>query len=295
MGFRTIVIKSRAKLDFSLNYLVCRSEKEKRIHLDEISILIIESTAVSLTAALLSELVKKKIKVIFCDEKHLPSSQLIGFDDNYHSVKRIIEQVAWDDETKGLVWQNIIENKINNQRKLLCAMGIDDERLNSYISEVKVGDKTNREGHSAKVYFNLLGCSGRRVDSEFNSALNYGYAVLLAMFCRSITANGLITQLGIWHRNEFNPYNLASDMMETYRVIVDDLALNIQGDNANFKYQMANLGNCKVFIDNKWLFMESGIDLYVKSLINALNCKNVRYIKNFTKYELSIYENTGNV
>lgn len=289
------MIKSRAKLDFSLNYLVCRSEKEKRIHLDEISMLIIESTAVSLTAALLCELIKKKIKVIFCDEKHLPSSQLIGFDDNYHSVKRIMEQVAWEDEAKGLVWQNIIEHKIDNQRKILHDMGIDDKRLDSYINEVKVGDKTNREGHSAKVYFNLLGSNGRREESNFNSALNYGYAVLLAMFCRSITASGLITQLGIWHRNEFNPYNLASDMMETYRVIVDDLALKIQDNSVNFKYQMANLGNCKVFIDNKWLYLEAGIDLYVKSLINALTCKSVKCIKNFTKYELSIYENISNV
>lgn len=295
MGFRTIVIKNRAKLDFSLNYLVCRSEKEKRIHLDEISMIIVESTAVSLTAALLCELIKKKIKVIFCDEKHLPSSQLIGFDDNYHSVKRIMEQVAWEEESKGLVWQNIIEHKIDNQRKLLHKMGIDDKRLESYINEVKVGDKTNREGHSAKVYFNLLGCNGRREESDLNSALNYGYAVLLAMFCRSITASGLITQLGIWHRNEFNPYNLASDMMETYRVIVDDLALKIKDNSVNFKYQMANLGNCKVFIDNKWLYLEAGIDLYVKSLINALSCKSIKCIKNFTKYELSIYENTGNV
>lgn len=295
MGFRTVVIKNRSKLDFSLNYLIYRGETDKRIHLDEISVLIVESTAVSITAVLLCELVKRKVKVIFCDEKHLPSSQLLGFDDNYHSSKRILEQVAWSESHKGLVWQNIIEHKIKNQCKLLKSRGIEDKRLSGYVDEVSVGDSSNREGHSAKVYFNLLGFVGRRQESFFNNALNYGYAVLLAAFCRCITASGLITQLGIWHRNEFNPYNLASDMMESFRVIVDDLALTLEEDDKAFKYRMANIMNAKILVDKKWQYLDAAIDLYVKSVIRALVSGNVTAIRNFEDYELSVYENNVNV
>lgn len=296
MSFRTVVIKSRAKLDYSLNYLVYRGEVCKKIHLSEISVLIIESTAVSLTTTLIKELVKNKIKVIFCDEKHLPDSQIIGFYDNHRSAKSISLQTVWSADTKAAVWTEIIRSKITNQAKLLRKHNLDNNLLIKYLTELEVADATNREGHAAKVYFNLIfGEFNRRNSSIYNSALNYGYAILLSAFCREITSKGYITQLGIWHCSEFNHYNLASDMMEPFRVIVDDIVLGLGQDDPNFKGKMANLLNTKINIGGKVVYLDIAISTYVTSLLNALNSDNITAITNYDSYELPIYESIDNV
>lgn len=296
MSFRTVIIKNRAKLDFSLNYLIYRGEENKRIHISEISTVIIESTAVSLTVALINEFIKNKIKVIFCDEKHLPSSQLIGFYDNYHSSKNISFQISWSEDIKAKVWTEIVHQKIYNQAKLLKKHKLSYDLLIQYLKELEIGDITNREGHSAKVYFNkLFGEFNRRSSSIYNSALNYGYAILLSAFCREITLRGYLTQLGIWHCNEFNHYNLASDMMEPFRIIVDDIVLNLEQGDMNFKSKMANLLNTKINIGRKVVYLDSAISTYVSGLLNALNNNDVSAIVNYTDYEIPLYENNDNV
>lgn len=297
MGFRTVVIKNRAKLDYKLNYLVCRAEVETRIYIPEISVLIIEATGVSLTAVLLAELIKNKVKVIFCDEKHLPHSQLVGMYDNYHSSACVKEQIAWTPENKGKVWKNIVENKILNQYKLLVKYGYDEEArlLAGYMSEVEENDMSNREGHSAKVYFNALFGVGRRVPTFFNSALNYGYSILLSAFCREVTASGYITQLGIWHSNEFNFYNLVCDLMEPYRVIVDDLVLSLDPETLNFKPHMANVINSRLNIMDKRVYLENAVEIYTRSVFSALRNGNADDIRHFSDYELPIYENDSDV
>ncbi|MDD4110800.1 MAG: type II CRISPR-associated endonuclease Cas1 [Clostridia bacterium] len=296
MSFRTVIIKQRCKLDYCMNYLVYRGEMEKKIHLSEISILILESTAISITTALMNELIKYKVKVIFCDEKHMPTSQLIGFYDNYHCVFNIQTQINWDSDIKAEVWTNIIRQKITNQMKLLKNNGCEYDLLDMYLDQIEEGDKTNREGHAAKVYFNdLFNMLNRRNPSFYNSALNYGYAILLSAFCREITAQGYLTQLGIWHCNEFNYCNLACDLMETFRTIVDELALQLEENDNNYKSKMANVINCKAQINNKKVYLETAIEMYCKSVFKALNSKDVSLIKNIQSYELPIYENISNV
>ena len=114
MGFRTVVIKNRSKLDLRLNYLICRGESESRIYIPEISYLILESTAISLTCALISELNKNNVKIIFCDEKHNPESELVALHNNYDSVSKIKFQMNWPDDFKARLWQKIVQNKILN-------------------------------------------------------------------------------------------------------------------------------------------------------------------------------------
>lgn len=290
------MVSNRNKLDFSMNYMVIRGETELKIHLSEISVLILESTAISITNALMVELIKNKVKVICCDDKHLPCFQLVGFNDNYHSAKQIYMQTKWPESTKQAVWTTIIENKIKNQATVLKRHGYKKYKLlEDYITELELGDKTNREGHASKVYFNELFGEGRRVPTYFNSALNYGYAVLLAVFCREITACGCITQIGIWHNNEFNACNLASDLMEPYRVLVDEIALNLEEGDMDFKYKMANVLNGKVKMKGKTIYVDNAIEMYVKSVISALNNDDVTLIKSFSDYEIPIYENNSNV
>lgn len=218
MGFRTVIVNSRAKLEFRLNFMIVRGENEKRIFIDEINTLIVQSTAVSLTAALLSELIRSGVKVIFCDEKFNPCSELIPYYGAHNTSKRYKIQMQWRDETKNEIWRLIIAQKITNQKNYLQKRGFsaEAELIGSYIPDILPGDTTNREGHSAKVYFNcLMPCGVSRRDGGFlNGCLNYGYAVLLSCFNREIVASGYLTQFGIWHDNEFNQFNLSSDLSD---------------------------------------------------------------------------------
>ena len=296
MAFRTVVVTNRSKLDLNMNYLVIRGEREIRIFIPEISILILQSTAISMTNSLMVELVKQKVKVISCDEKYLPCYQLVGFNDNYHSAKQIYLQTLWKEDIKCKVWTNIIKQKISNQSKLLRKYNqLESALLEKYLNSVIPGDTTNREGLSAKVYFNALFGQNRRIPSFYNSALNYGYAIILSAFCREITACGCITQLGIWHNNEFNPYNLASDLMEPYRIIVDDIVLNLDDGDINFKDKLSRIFDCKVVINDKNIYLDNAIEIYVKSVINALNNQDETVIKFYSDYELPIYENNSDV
>ena len=274
MGFRTIVIKNRAKLEVRLNSLIVRGEQEKKVFLDEINTLIIQSTAVSLTASLLCELTKRNIKVIFCDEKHNPQAELLPYYGAHNTSKRYKEQIAWDCGVKAKIWREIVKKKIEEQAQLLLDCGFFEQAdlLRSYIREVQENDVSNREGHAAKVYFNcLLGVGNSRKAGGFlNGCLNYGYAVLLSAFNREIVASGYLTQLGIWHDNEFNEFNLACDLMEPFRVVVDRTAIGLEEGDKDFKKKMANVLNYKASIEGKNTTLDLAIRQYVRSIFHAL-------------------------
>lgn len=282
MGFRTVVIKNRAKLEVRLNNLIVRGEQERKIFIDEINTLIIQSTAVSLTASLLCELTKKNVKVIFCDEKHNPQSELLPYYGAHNTSKRYKEQIAWGYEIKSKVWRVIVEKKIEGQAQHLFDAGFLEQAdlLRSYAREVQDNDASNREGHAAKVYFNcFLGLGNSRRSGGFlNGCLNYGYAVLLSAFNREIVSSGYLTQLGIWHDNEFNEFNLACDLMEPFRVVVDRTAMAIEEGDKDFKKKLANILNYKAYIDGKNTTLDLAIRQFTKSIFHALEEKNEKFL-----------------
>ena len=267
MSWRTVVISHTAKLDYQIGYLVVRGQETIKIHLSEIGILVVESTAVSMTAYLLSELVKKKIKVIFCDEKRNPSSELIPY---YGSHDTSV--------------------KIRRQTELLEQYGkTEAELLYQYINEIELGDVTNREGHAAKVYFNaLFGKDFTRTEEcPINAALNYGYALILSCFNREIVSNGYITQIGLFHDNMFNPYNLSSDLMEPYRVVVDRMVRGRRWKKfgSEEKHEMLQVLNQEVILERKKECVINAIKIYTKSVFDALNDKDISLIR-FYRNEL---------
>lgn len=284
MGFRTVVIKNRCKLDLRLNYLVCRGEEEIKVFIPEINTLILESTAISVTTALISELTKYNVKIIVCDERHNPQSELIAYYGSCNNSGNIKRQISWSETVKGMAWSDIVVQKIHNQRALLEELNFAEESdlLGMYEKEVIFNDQTNREGHAAKVYFNaLFGKSfGRRAKNDINNALNYGYSLLLACFNREIVSAGYLTQLGIWHKNEFNCFNLASDLMETYRPLVDRLVIKMN-DNENFKSQLLQIFNFQLRIDGKKQYLENAVGIYCASVMDALNSENTQLIKHY--------------
>lgn len=290
MSWRTIVISKSAKLDYKLDYLVIRQEEITRIHLSEVSILLVESTAVSLTAALLSELTKRKIKVIFCDEKRNPSSELVPYYGSHDTSAKVRKQIEWTKEMKLLIWTELVTEKIRKQMEFLKRLKKEEfHLLEEYIEQIQFGDSTNREGHAAKVYFNsLFGMKfTRTADIPFNAALNYGYSLLLSMCNREITANGYITQLGVFHDNMFNQFNLGSDLMEPFRVLVDEWVYKTQPEKFEHdeKMQMLELLNKEIYIDGKRNYLNYAIKIYCKSVFDAMNGQDISLIR-FYRNEL---------
>ncbi|MCM1251631.1 MAG: type II CRISPR-associated endonuclease Cas1 [Clostridium sp.] len=276
MSWRIVVISKRAKLDYQLGYMVVRSDEITKIHLGEISTILVESTAVSITTGLLSELAKKKIKVIFCDEKRNPSSELVGYYGSHDTSNKVRKQIQWNKNTKEAVWTEIVTEKIRKQKELLEYLGKEEsELLAGYLKEINWNDESNREGHAAKVYFNaLFGLDfTRTADNFINAALNYGYSIILSAFTREITANGYITQLGLFHDNMFNQFNLASDLMEPFRILIDkkvvSMSLNQFGHDE--KMQIVNILNDEIRIDGKVQYVNNAIKIYCKSVFDALN------------------------
>ncbi|SFB70236.1 CRISPR-associated endonuclease Cas1 [Butyrivibrio sp. YAB3001] len=284
MSWRTVVISNSAKLDFQMGYLVVRSAETTKIFINEIGTLLIESTAVSLTAALLSELIKKKVKVIFCDEKRNPSSELVPYYGSHDTSEKVRSQIMWSEDTKSAVWTEIVSDKIRKQKEFLDYLNKSEaELLGNYLKEIKFADESNREGHAAKVYFNaLFGKEFTRTsDNPINAALNYGYSIILSAFTREIVVNGYITQLGLFHDNMFNQFNLASDLMEPFRIIVDRTVYNMDHTEFNHekKMELVNILNDEVIIGARSEFVANAIKIYCKSVFNALNDKDVSLIK----------------
>lgn len=275
MGFRVVVIKSRCKLEFRLNSLIIRGEQEKHIFVNEINTLIIYSTAVSLTAALLCELTRRNIKVIFCDEKCNPCSELMPYYGTVNTSKKYKTQAMWDDNIKSEVWQKIVQRKISAQMSVLLASGFvkQAQMLSTYAEEVQPDDSTNREGHAAKVYFNcILGeNNSRKLGGFLNGCLNYGYAVVLSACNREIVACGYCTQMGIHHKNEFNDFNFGCDLMEPLRPLVDRQALLIEDGDEDFKRKMADILNIDIICGGRRTTLDVAIRDYVRSVIAALN------------------------
>ncbi len=289
MSFRTVVITKQSKISYKNRFLVVKQDaEEKYIHLSEIDTIIVDSISVSISAYLLKELADNKINIMFCDEKHNPFGEVIPYYSRHNSSKKIKEQIKWRQKDKDLLWQKIVKDKLLNQALLLKKIKLDKYKLlNSYIDEITVGDKTNREGHAAKIYFNALFGNSfiRNNDDNINAALNYGYAVLLSTVNKEIIKNGYITQLGIHHKNEFNQFNLTCDLMEAFRPIIDNFVFYNKERklDINYKLDLVNIFNNTYIFNNKKYVLKDVIKIYVKTTLEA--------IVDISKYkELIFYE-----
>lgn len=290
MSWRTVIISRRCKLDYRMNYLVIRSAAQtQRVFIDEIALLLVENTAVSFTGCLLEELTTRKVKVIFCDTKHNPLSELVPLHGSHDSSLSIKKQMNWTDEAKQLVWQRIVREKLARQAKLLGEQGRCDQRdmLYGYIIDVLPGDTTNREGFGAKVYFNALFGMGftREKATPINAALDYGYGIVLSAINREVSAEGYLAQIGVFHDNRFNHFNLSCDLMEPYRTLVDRAVIKLapQKFESEERHSLWNiLAETVLMDDNKQTALNS-MRVYVRSCFNALEAGDPELIKFYTE------------
>ena len=286
MGWRTVIVDSACKLSYKKGYVVLKKEHDSMVHISEIDVLIVATTQVTITCMALNELTKNKVKIIFCDEKHNPLCETVSYYGAHNCSKRIRTQITWEKDFKAKVFKYIVIQKIKNQAKVLKGLGceIQHRMLNEYASCVEDGDVTNREGHAAKVYFNALfgedftrsGCN------PINAALDYGYTILLSYINREVVSNGCLTQLGVGHCNEFNQFNLSSDLIEPFRQIVDLFVIQHVPPSPltkEYKYQLIGLLSQKVQFYGKETYLSNAITISVKSVIDALDKQDLSIIK----------------
>lgn len=227
MGWRSVVIGNPAQLDFHQRALRVQQEgNTAHVPLEDISILLIEHTQVTLTSALLSALADAQIAVLTVGADHHPNGVLLPYLPHSRALKIMRAQLDTSLPTQKRLWQAIVQQKIRNQSAVL-AQHTDADRdrraLLAMADDVRSGDPDNLEGQAAQRYFRALwGDDFTRNQPRFvNAALNYGYAVVRAAIARSLVAYGFLPAFGIHHRSEQNAFNLADDLIESYRPLVD--------------------------------------------------------------------------
>ena len=286
MGWRTVVVNSHCKLSYQNNHLVYKSlEKTEMIHLSEIDILILETTDIVISTMLIKRLVDEKTLVIFCDDKRLPTAYLNPYYGKHDSSLQISKQINWKQEIKEIIWTNIICQKIINQSNFIDELGFKEkyQSLIDLYNNIERYDPTNREGHAARIYFNTLFGNNftREEETDINAGLNYGYTILMSMFAREIVACGCITQLGLKHANQFNQYNLACDLMEPFRPIIDRIIYsNRYTMFTDMKKSLLNIFNERYLYNGKEMYLINIVSEYTKATIKSLN-KNMEEIPQF--------------
>ncbi|MCD2223586.1 type II CRISPR-associated endonuclease Cas1 [Listeria cossartiae] len=277
MGWRTVVVNSHSKLSYKNQHLVFKSAyQHEMIHLSEIDVLILETTDITLTTMLINCLVAENILILFCDDKRLPIGKVLPFYGRHDSSLQLSKQLGWDSELKSEVWTEIISQKILNQSTFLSMLDY-DEKADSLIKlheTLEIFDPTNREGHAARIYFNQLFGNDftREQENDINSGLNYGYTLLLSVFARELVKSGCMTQFGLKHSNQFNDFNFASDIMEPFRPLVDQIVYEKRNEDFQvIKRSLFELFNKQFDYNDQHMFLTNIASDYTKKIVKVLN------------------------
>ena len=277
MGWRTVVVNTHSKLSYKNNHLIFKdASRTELIHLSEVDILLLETTDIVLSTMLIKRLVDENILVIFCDDKRLPTAYLMPYYGRHDSSLQLSRQIAWNEDVKAEIWTTIIAQKILNQAFYLGSCGF-LEKSQSVIDlyhGLDLFDPSNREGHAARIYFNTLFGNdfSREQDSDINAALDYGYTLILSMFAREIVLSGCMTQFGLKHTNQFNQFNLASDIMEPFRPIIDRIVYeNRNSSFVKIKRELFTIFSDTFHYNDKDMYLSNIISDYTKKVIQALN------------------------
>ena len=230
MGYRTVEVNNPAELHIRKGQLeITQAEGSALIALEDLAGLILAGPDVRISSLALAALAEAEVAVVICGSKQMPAAHLIPNTANARQALLARNQVYMPDELKDAIWQRLIVRKIDNQARTLAILGRERAtEVAAYASAVTPGDPQNAEGSAAQIYFPALHEGlNRRTDDPFNSVLNYGYAIIRAALAKAIAATGFITCFGIHHANRFNNFNLADDLIEPFRPMVDVMAPSI--------------------------------------------------------------------
>ena len=238
-------------------------KKEATVPIEDLGYVILEHPQITITNGLLRKLVQNKTAVITCDAQHLPCALLQPLVGHTEQTERMRYQLRASLPLKKQLWQQTVEAKIENQANHLMSRGKNALKLKRWSKAVKSGDTQNHEAIAAAYYFQNLfagiqGFSRNQKGVPPNNLLNYGYAILRAVTARALVSSGLLPSLGIYHRNKYNAYCLADDIMEPYRPFVDrvvcdmvDTGGHIHELNTNLKSQLLEIPALDVTLEGK--------------------------------------------
>ena len=231
---RTLAFTNPYHLSLKNRQMIIREKGDSdtcaSVPVEDIGYVILENQEISITMPLLNALADNNAAVIVCSDRFMPNAMLMNLDSNSTQGESFRAQLSAKEPLKKNIWKQIVEAKIRNQAALLHKLGKDGDVLKPYYKNVKSGDSDNREGVAAKLYWDEL-FDGQfmrfRTGPSPNEMLNYGYTVLRAAVARSLTGSGLLPAIGIFHRNRYNAFPLADDVMEPYRPFVDEIVFHL--------------------------------------------------------------------
>lgn len=231
---RTLFFSTPMQLSLKNNKLIFNTrempDQKKEVPIEDIGFIVLENQTISITLPLLNALVANEVAVILCDGRMMPSALLQPLESNNVQAERYRQQIDSSEPLKKSLWKQTVEAKIENQARLLNKLGMDGAKLKPLYMNVKSGDTDNREGVAAKIYWNMLlgnDFTRQREGVAPNDLLNYGYTILRAAVARSLVGSGLLPAFGIFHRNRYNAFPLADDIMEPYRPFVDEIVYEL--------------------------------------------------------------------
>jgi CRISPR-associated protein Cas1 len=281
------MIQNPTRLNLSKSQVQLRNDEgEHTLPLEDIAAIVLESPAITLTSALLSQAMEQGVAVMTCDDAHTPNGVLLPFLAHSRQGKMARLQLSWSEPLRKRLWQRIVQAKIANQALCLAACKGEGEaaHLRALAKRVQSGDPNNLEAQAARDYWPRLfgGAFLRSGAGGVNAALNYGYAVIRAFVARSQVAYGLLPAFGLHHESEMNAFNLTDDLMEPLRPLADALVFALREEGAlqsemlgkQARQRLVALGAAVCLLDGQKQTLMNACDRMSAGLASAIEGKS---------------------
>jgi len=287
MGWRILYIDEGEYLSLHLDNIKITDRQKDRtltIPIKDVHTLIVDNYRTVLSAHLINALTDNNVNVVLCDVAHMPQSLITPVTGNKKMPYMLRKQLNWNSAIKKRIQQSMVRAKLDNQIELLSYLDIAEKavlKLKSFKNEILPGDKTNREGLAAKVYFRaVFGSAFKRFDDDvLNAGLNYGYSILRSQISKTVIAKGMTPMLGFFHHGPNNAFNLSDDFLEVFRPLVDFYVYqNLRYETLFRKeHKLALIKNtlCKVYFRDVRQTFFNALNQYVDSVVQFADTGNM--------------------
>jgi len=261
---RTLYIGNPAYLKLKDNQLQVIDPETKEIKgsapVEDLAFLVLDNYQITMSHQLIVALQGNNVAIISCDAHHLPFGLMLPMSGHVEHSERLKVQMNVSEPLRKQLWKQTVEAKISQQMLLLKKLGKEYEPMTEYLNAVKSGDSTNMEGIAAQYYWKRMyeNFSREREGEAPNNFLNYGYSIIRSIVARALVSSGLHPTIGLFHRNKYNPYCLADDIMEPYRPYVDELVYELMNLPSRptelttaIKAELLKLASCDVMMMQK--------------------------------------------
>ena len=289
--FRTIIISKGEKIRVKDNWLIVIDDmNESKIPIGDIYSIVVDNPSATISMKCIDILTKAGVHILICDDKHMPYTIILSQNNHYRPYYVLKNQINISVNFKNLLWDKIIISKITNQARVLKFSGCKTENINAlkdFAINVQNGDSTNREALASRMFFKSLYGSDfiRMSDDSINAALNFGYAIIRSAISKALSSYGFNCALGIHHIGEGNAFNLADDLMEPFRPVIDmwvndNIDILVDGDlSYDARKNLIDIVNHTIMFDGKKYKIRTAIDKYIKSYSSAIEKQDADLFK----------------